>query len=111
MIVHSAPMRDIAFLVHRVRKSENFPRYLEYNCGNFKIDLKNVFLKIFTPIALISIHSETEVFFLEKTSRANTLALFSVKFFKFELGLFSKIYRGIYDSALGTNERHRFFGS
>ena len=49
MIVHSAPMGDIAFMVHRVRKSENFPRYVEYNGGNFEIHLKNVFLIRLSP--------------------------------------------------------------
>ena len=110
MIVHSAPMRDIVFLVHRVGKFENFPRYLEYNCGNFKIDLKNVFLIRFSPCLPAFRFMQSEFFFLEKTS-SNTFALFSVKLFKFELGLISNIYRCIYDSALGTNERQRFFGS
>ena len=48
MIVNSASMRKIAFSVYRVRKSENFPPYLEYKCGNFNFNLKNVFLTRFS---------------------------------------------------------------
>jgi len=65
---------------------------------------------MFSPFAHISIRSATEFFFPEKTPKANPFALFSVKLFKFELGMISNICSGIYDSALGINERHRFFG-
>ena len=69
---------------------------------------KRISHKILTPIAHMSIRSATEFFFLEKTPKAN-FALFSVKFFKFELVTISNIWRGIYDSAFGIDEENPIF--
>ena len=89
MIVHSAPMGDIDFLAHEVRKSENFPRYLEYNGGNFKIDLENVFLIRFSArLPTFRFVLRQNFFFSRKNTKGQSLCTFSVKFFKFESGRF-----------------------
>jgi len=87
MTVHSASGRDVAFLAHRVRKSEILPVYLEVNCRNFNFVWENLFFTRFWPRSPTKRFVLRQNFFFSKKHQWLTLfPLFSVKFIRIRIG-------------------------
>ena len=68
------------FLVSRVRKSENFHRYLEYKCGYFNFDLQNVFLTRYSLRLPSRFFRQHIIYFSEKHKRLTPLYFFRRNF-------------------------------